>query len=284
MDEAKPFKVGKRLVSITRELSRTGESQTLTDMIHAALPLLEEVVQIDEEKIGDVISFSMDEARMQEMYAARAAAASANFDGNLLKFGYADEASPSIVTIYPKDYESKNEVIRLIDAYNAAVKEAGYEEKVITFTDYVGELMSSITTIIDVITYVLIAFVAVSLIVSSIMIGIITYISVLERRKEIGILRAMGASKKNITEVFNAETFIIGVLSGIFGIVLTLLALIPVNIFIRSVAEGQNVSAFLPAGSGIVLVALCIFLTFVGGYIPSRKAAKQDPVAALRSE
>ena len=154
----------------------------------------------------------------------------------------------------------------------------------IAYTDYVGSLMSSVTTIIDVITYVLIAFVAVSLVVSSIMIGIITYISVLERRKEIGILRAMGASRHNITEVFNAETFIIGILAGAFGVGLTLLLQIPINRIIRSLADQEGIRAFLPPGAGVVLVLLCIFLTFIGGAIPSQKAARQDPVAALRSE
>ena len=273
-----------RLVRILRELSRTGESETLKEMLRAGLPLLQDLIEIDEERIGDVISFAMDEAQMQEMFAQRAAAQSASYSGNLSKFGYADPETPSRVTIYPTDFESKNEVIRLLDAYNAAMEAEGYEDKVISFTDYVGSLMSTVTTIIDVITYVLIAFVAVSLIVSSIMIGIITYISVLERRKEIGILRAMGASKWNITEVFNAETFIIGLLAGAFGIGLTLLLTIPINQLIQNLAGQRGIRAFLPPGAGAVLVLLCIFLTFVGGFIPSRKAARQDPVAALRSE
>ena len=164
------------------------------------------------------------------------------------------------------------------------MEEEGHEDKVISYTDYVGSLMSSVTTIIDVITYVLIAFVAVSLVVSSIMIGIITYISVLERRKEIGILRAMGASKRNITEVFNAETFIIGMLAGAFGILLTLILQIPINHVIRDLSGQEGVRAFLPPGAGMILVLLCILLTFIGGFIPSRQAARQDPVAALRSE
>ena len=218
-----------RTVRILRELSRTGTSQTLKDMISAGLPLLMDLIEIDEDRIGDVISLAMDEAHMQEVFAARAASLSASYNGNLSRFGYADIESPMLITIYPKDFDSKNEVIHLLDAYNAAMEAEGHEEKVIEFTDYVGALMSSVTTIIDVITYVLIAFVAVSLVVSSIMIGIITYISVLERRKEIGILRAMGASKRNITEVFNAETFIIGILAGAFGIFLTLLLQIPIN-------------------------------------------------------
>ena len=273
-----------RTVRILREFSRTGTSQTLKDMISAGLPLLMDLIEIDEDRIGDVISLAMDEAHMQELFAARASSLSASYNGNLSRFGYADRESPMLITIYPKDFDSKNEVIRLLDAYNAAMEAEGHEEKVIEFTDYVGALMSSVTTIIDVITYVLIAFVAVSLVVSSIMIGIITYISVLERRKEIGILRAMGASKRNITEVFNAETFIIGILAGVFGILLTLLLQIPINRIIRTLTDQEGIRAFLPAGAGTVLILLCILLTFIGGFIPSRKAAKQDPVAALRSE
>ena len=274
----------RRLVRILRELSRTGSSDTLKEMISAGLPLLMNLIEIDEDKIGELISFAMDEEHMQEMFAARSASLSASLTGNLTRFGYADASEPMLVTIYPTDFDSKNEVLRLLDAYNAAVKAEGHEEKVIEYTDYVGALMSSVTTIIDVITYVLIAFVAVSLVVSSIMIGIITYISVLERRKEIGILRAMGASKRNITEVFNAETFIIGLLAGAFGIALTLLLQIPINQIIRVLAEQDGIRAFLPPGAGITLIILCILLTFIGGFIPSRKAARQDPVAALRSE
>ena len=273
-----------RMVRIMREYSRTGKSETLQEMIDSLLPLLMDLVEIDEEKIGDVISFAMDEAEIQEMYAARAASQAATYNGNLNKFGYADPESPTRITIYPVDFDSKSEVVRLLDAYNAAMEAEGYDDKVISYTDYVGALMSSVTTIIDVITYVLIAFVAVSLVVSSIMIGIITYISVLERRKEIGILRAMGASKRNITEVFNAETFIIGILAGAFGIALTLLLQIPINKIIRDLADQEGIRAFLPPGAGLTLVLLCILLTFVGGFIPSRQAARQDPVEALRSE
>ena len=274
----------KRTVKIIRELSRTGKSETLREMMEAAMPLLMDLIEVDEEKIGEAISFAMDEAHMQEMFAAKAAAGSATCAGNLAKFGYADPTQPSRVTIYPADFDGKNEVIRLLEAYNAAMEAEGYEDKVITYTDYVGALMSSVTTIIDVITYVLIAFVAVSLVVSSIMIGIITYISVLERRKEIGILRAMGASKWNIAEVFNAETFIIGLLAGVFGIVLTLLLQIPINRVIRQVAGQDGIRAFLPFGAATILILLCVFLTVLGGFIPSQKAAGQDPVAALRSE
>ncbi len=273
-----------RTVRIIRELTRTGRSETLKEMMEQTLPLLMDLIEVDEEKMSEAVSFVMDETRMQEMFAARAAAQSATYAGNLTKFGYADPGRPMRVTIYPSDFDSKNEVVRLLDAYNSAMEAEGYDDKVITYTDYVGALMSSVTTIIDVITYVLIAFVAVSLVVSSIMIGIITYISVLERRKEIGILRAMGASKRNITEVFNAETFIIGLLAGMFGIALTLVLQIPINRIIRHLANQEGIRAFLPPGAGTILILLCIFLTFLGGFIPSRQAAGQDPVAALRSE
>ena len=270
-------------VRIIRELSRTGESPTLQEVIGELMPAVMELVTVDEEKIGEVISMEMDEARMQEMYAAAAQAGSSTYSGNLIRFGYADPETPGMITIYPKDFESKEEVIRILDAYNSAMKKEGHEEQVISYTDYVGSLMSSVTTIIDVITYVLIAFVAVSLVVSSIMIGIITYISVLERRKEIGILRAMGASRRNITQVFNAETFIIGILAGVFGIVLTLLLQIPINAAIHSFTD-QPVYAYLPAGAAVILVLLCIVLNLTGGSIPAGKASRQDPVAALRSE
>jgi len=273
-----------RTVRIIRELSRTGKSDTLREMLESSLPLMMDLIDVDEEKMAEAVSFIMDETHLQEMFAARAAAQSATCEGNLARFGYADPTQPMRVTIYPSDFDSKEEVIRLLDAYNAAMSAEGYEDKVITYTDYVGALMSSVTTIIDVITYVLIAFVAVSLVVSSIMIGIITYISVLERRKEIGILRAMGASKRNITEVFNAETFIIGLLAGVFGIAITLLAQIPINRIIQELADREGIRAFLPPGAGLILIGLCIVLTFIGGFIPSRQAARQDPVAALRSE
>ncbi len=273
-----------RMVSIIRELRRTGESPTLQGMIEAGIPLIMNMIQVDEEMLAKGLSLEMDAERLQSLMASRAAAASATLEGNLLKFGYADPKDPAIVTIYPRDFESKTEVKRILDAYNAALREEGHPEKVIAYTDYVGALMSSVTTIIDVITWVLVAFVAVSLVVSSIMIGIITYISVLERRKEIGILRAMGASRRNVISVFTAETFIIGILSGLFGIGMTLILQIPINAVIRSLANQEGIRAFLPPGSGGILILLCILLTQVGGFIPARKAARQDPVEALRSE
>ena len=175
-------------------------------------------------------------------------------------------------------------MVYVLDYYNQQMEDEGKEEQVISYTDIVGTMMSSVTTIINTISYVLIAFVAISLIVSSIMIGVITYISVLERKKEIGILRAIGASKGNISQVFNAETFIIGLCAGLIGIGLTLLILIPGNMLIHALADNDRVSAVLPAAPAIVLILLSVVLTLLGGLIPSRKAAKSDPVTALRTE
>ena len=274
----------RQTVQILRELTRTGSSPTLSAMVDSALPLLMDFIHFDPEKLNEVITFEMDEAHLREMMAAQAAAQSATLEANLTRFGYASSAKPIRISIYPNDFESKKEALRLLDAYNAAMKAEGYNDKVITYTDYVGALMETVTTIVDVITYVLIAFVAVSLLVSSIMIGIITYISVLERRKEIGILRAMGASRHNITQVFNAETFIIGILAGALGIGITLLAQIPINHIIRTLSGQEGIRAFLPSGAAGILILLCVLLTLIGGFIPARKAARQDPVTALRSD
>ena len=203
-----------------------------------------------------------------------------NYDDNMESFGVISEDAPSAINIYVDSFEAKDAVSDCIKKYN----EGASEDDKISYTDYVGLLMNSVTTIINVITYVLIAFVAVSLIVSSIMIGIITYISVLERTKEIGILRAIGASKRNISQVFNAETFIIGFCSGIIGIAITLLLLIPRNSIIHAVTDSTAVNAALPPVSAVVLIILSMVLTFIGGLIPAKNAAKKDPVTALRTE
>ena len=202
------------------------------------------------------------------------------FDEILSMMGVVNVNTPSSIDIYADSFESKDEIARCILDYNKTVDEADQ----ITYTDFVGLLMSSVTTIINVISYVLIAFVAVSLIVSSIMIGIITYISVLERTKEIGILRAIGASKRNISRVFNAETFIIGLISGAMGIGISFLLLWPINAIIHAIAQNNNVNAILPFTNCVILVVLSVLLTLIGGIIPSRKAAKKDPVTALRTD
>ena len=207
----------------------------------------------------------------------------ASYDGNLSKLGVADLDEPYAVNIYPKDFEAKEKIDDIIEAHNSKLKRAGKEDEQIRYTDIVGTMMSSVTDIVNAITYILVAFVAISLVVSSIMIGIITYISVLERTKEIGILRAIGASKRDVSRVFNAETFIIGLVAGLLGVGITALLDIPINIVIEQVAGVANLAA-VPVGAGAALVLVSVLLTLVGGLIPSRIAAKKDPVAALRSE
>jgi putative ABC transport system permease protein len=202
------------------------------------------------------------------------------YDENLKLLGYADPDSPSAINIYAETFENKDMIADLIAEYNANAA----EEDVIEYTDYVALLMSSITTVINAISYVLIAFVAISLVVSSIMIGIITYISVLERTKEIGILRAIGASKRDISRVFNAETIIVGFVSGALGILVTLGFILIINVILHSVTGIQNLSAVLPPMAAVILVGISMLLTFIAGLFPSKVAAKKDPVIALRSE
>ena len=210
-------------------------------------------------------------------------ASKSSLEGTLTKLGYSTAESPSSIALYPKSFEAKEQLNELINYYNEQVANDGHPESQIKCTDYIGILMSSITTIIDIVTYVLIAFVAISLVVSSIMIGIITYISVLERTKEIGILRSIGASKKDIARVFNAETAIIGFGAGVIGILSTLLLEIPINLLLKYAAH-VPAAASLPVAGGIILVVISISLTLIAGLIPSRMAAKKDPVEALRTE
>lgn len=203
----------------------------------------------------------------------------ATYDGNLKLMGVSSLDEPSVINIYPKDFEAKEKISDLITEYNKGVGDA---EK-ITYTDYIGLMLSSVTTIINAISYILIAFVSISLIVSSIMIGIITYISVLERTKEIGVLRAMGASKKDVSRVFNAETLIVGFAAGAIGIAVTLLLLIPINAVIAAITDISGL-AVLPIAGGVALVVISMLLTLIAGLFPSKVAAKKDPVTALRSE
>ena len=209
--------------------------------------------------------------------------ASATYDNNLSQLGVVDLDNPSTINLYPKDFESKDKIADIITDYNNKQTEQGKDENVINYTDLVGIMMSSVSTIINVISYVLIAFVGISLVVSSIMIGIITYISVLERTKEIGILRSIGASKKDISRVFNAETLLVGLVAGLIGIGVTLLLDIPINIVIEHLVSISGI-AKLPWVGGIILVAISVGLTMLAGLIPAKFAAKRDPVEALRSE
>ena len=203
-----------------------------------------------------------------------------DYESNLSELGYVDLDSPATINLYASSFENKNVIEDAIAAYNDTVDDL--EE--IQYTDYVGIMMTSVTTIINAITYVLMAFVAVSLIVSSIMIGVITLISVQERTKEIGILRAIGASKKNVSNMFNAETVIIGFSSGLLGVLITYLLCIPINLILHHLTGIGNLSAYLPVPAAIVLVLISVVLTLFAGVIPSRSAAKKDPVVALRSE
>ena len=228
-------------------------------------------------------SLSEQELQMLMEQYAQSAVSTATYEGNLELFGLADLDHPSSISIYPIDFASKDIIEEKIKQYNDSMEEQGKEENQITYTDYIGIMMSSISTIINVITYVLIAFVAISLVVSSIMIGIITYISVLERTKEIGILRSIGASKKDIARVFNAETMIVGLVSGLLGVGVTVLLNIPINMVIYHFSEIPDVSK-LPLLGGTLLVIISVGLTLIAGLIPSGVAAKKDPVEALRSE
>lgn len=228
-------------------------------------------------------SLNMDQTQMAALFSQFMNNGIVTYDSNLKKMGYADKSSPESISIYPSSFERKDKVINGIDSYNARMKRSGHKSRVITYTDIMGTLMSSVTDIINMISYVLMAFISVSLIVSSIMIGIITYISVLERRKEIGILRAMGASKRNIANIFNAETFIEGLLSGVFAILFVYLVSIPINAVVLSSFNVERIMR-LPIGAALVLIGISVFLTYIAGLIPSRSASKRDPVEALRSE
>jgi ABC-type lipoprotein export system ATPase subunit/ABC-type antimicrobial peptide transport system permease subunit len=240
-------------------------------------------MRIDESAFMNAFQFNMNEEELSELIMAMLSSDSNTYDNNLRKLGYADPARPSGINIYPIDFESKQSVVDILGVYNDEKEAQGEEDKVITYTDLVGLIMTSVTDIINMISYVLVAFVAISLVVSSIMIGVITYISVLERRKEIGILRAIGARKGDIGNVFNAETLIVGFIAGAMGILITLLLTIPANLIVASSLGVENI-AILPLTPALVLVFISMALTFLSGLIPSSAASRRDPVEALRSE
>ena len=237
--------------------------------------------QLSDEQRAQLAMLSTEElAEIMETYSNNA---NASYDGNLELLGAVDLNKPSSISIYPKDFDAKDVITQEIDNYNQKQRDDGKEENVINYTDLIGIMMSSVSQIIDTISYVLIAFVAISLVVSSIMIGIITYISVLERTKEIGILRAIGASKKDISRVFNAETFIVGLIAGLLGIGVTVLLNIPITKIIYTVT-GVSVTVSLPVAGGVILVLISMILTIIAGLIPAKMASKKDPVEALRTE
>ena len=245
---------------------------------------VEGALKIDPTVFQSAVQVNMSTDDLVDLVKMNLQSSTTSYGSVLGALGYSDYAKPGSIWIYPKSFEAKNRIVDSLNAYNAAMRAQGEEDKVIVFSDTVGTLMSAVTKIVDMVSNVLVAFVAISLAVSSIMIGVITYISVLERRKEIGILRAIGASKRNVSEVFNAETFIIGMCSGVIGVGLCLLLLIPGNMLIHSIAGTTSVTAVLPPKAALVLIVLATLLTILGGLFPARSAAKCNPVTALRSE
>ena len=245
---------------------------------------VEDALKIDPTVFQSAVQVNMSTDDLVDLVKMNLQSSTTSYSSVLGALGYSDYAKPGSIWIYPKSFEAKNRIVDSLNAYNAAMRAQGEEDKVIVFSDTVGTLMSAVTKIVDMVSNVLVAFVAISLAVSSIMIGVITYISVLERRKEIGILRAIGASKHNVSEVFNAETFIIGMCSGVIGVGLCLLLLIPGNMLSHSIAGTTSVTAVLPPKAALVLIVLATLLTILGGLIPARSAAKCNPVTALRSE
>ncbi len=244
---------------------------------------LASAMRVDASAFARAIHFNMDAEDLSSLMMSYAKASKLTYDNNLTTLGYADEADPISVKIFPRDFEAKERVLDHIDAYNKQVKAAGHDDRAISYTDYMGIIMGSVTDIVNTISLVLIAFVSISLVVSSIMIGIITYISVLERKKEIGILRAIGASKRNVANVFNAETFIEGLIAGVFAIVVVVLVSFPVNAWALAAKQVPNLMS-LPVQDALVLIAISVLLTVVAGLLPARSASKKDPVEALRSE
>lgn len=244
---------------------------------------LASAMRVDASAFAHAIHFNMDAEDLSSLMMSYAKASKLTYDNNLTTLGYADEADPISVKIFPRDFEAKERVLDHIDAYNKQVKAAGHDDRAISYTDYMGIIMGSVTDIVNTISLVLIAFVSISLVVSSIMIGIITYISVLERKKEIGILRAIGASKRNVANVFNAETFIEGLIAGVFAVVVVVAASFPVNAWALTAKQVPNLMS-LPVQDALVLIAISVLLTVVAGLLPARSASRKDPVEALRSE
>ncbi len=257
--------------------------ETSMSQLSGSLANLGDAFSVDASAFANAIQFNMDAEDLSSLMTSYAQASRLTYDNNLSTLGYADLDDPISISIYPKDFEAKERVLDRIDGYNEQVKAAGDEDKAISYTDYMGIIMSSVTDIVNMISLVLIAFVSISLVVSSIMIGIITYISVLERKKEIGILRAIGASKGNVASVFNAETFIEGLIAGVFAIAVVLIVSVPVNAYVLETKQVPNIMS-LPVVDALVLILISVVLTVVAGLLPARSASKKDPVEALRSE
>ena len=270
-------------VSSQLKAGAAGLMDQMATQMSSSFANLASAMHVDASAFAHAIHFNMDAEDLSSLMMSYAKASKLTYDNNLTTLGYADEADPISVKIFPRDFEAKERVLDHIDAYNKQVKAAGHDEQAISYTDYMGIIMGSVTDIVNTISLVLIAFVSISLVVSSIMIGIITYISVLERKKEIGILRAIGASKRNVANVFNAETFIEGLIAGVFAIVVVVLVSFPVNAWALAAKQVPNLMS-LPVQDALVLIAISVLLTVVAGLLPARSASKKDPVQALRSE
>ncbi len=275
--------IEKIMTQVMTQLTSTLTS-AMTEMMTGLTGNIGDMFNMNTDAFANMISTNFDAGEIQELMTSLMSGNTASYESNLSSMGYADVNEPTSINIYSRDFDAKNEVVNIIDGYNTKMRDAGEEDKVITYTDIVSTMMSSVTDIINAISYVLIAFVGISLVVSSIMIGVITYISVLERRKEIGILRAIGASKHNIAQVFNAETFITGLLAGAIGVTVSEILIVPINMIIKAVTEQDGIRAILPIQYALVLVVLSIVLTVIAGLMPSRKASKSDPVTALRTD
>ena len=270
-------------VSTQLKAGAAGLMDQMATQMSSSFANLASAMRVDANAFARAIHFNMDAEDLSSPMMSYAKASKLTYDNNLTTLGYADEADPISVKIFPRDFEAKERVLEHIDAYNKQVKAAGHDEQAISYTDYMGIIMGSVTDIVNTISLVLIAFVSISLVVSSIMIGIITYISVLERKKEIGILRAIGASKRNVANVFNAETFIEGLIAGVFAIVVVVAVSFPVNAWALAAKQVPNLMS-LPAQDALMLIVISVLLTVVAGLLPARSASKKDPVEALRSE
>ena len=270
-------------VSAQLKAGAAGLMGQMATQMSSSFTNLASAMRVDASAFARAIHFNMDAEDLSSLMMSYAKASKLTYDNNLTTLGYADEADPISAKIFPRDFEAKERVLDHIDAYNKQVKAAGHDEQAISYTDYMGIIMGSVTDIVNTISLVLIAFVSISLVVSSIMIGIITYISVLERKKEIGILRAIGASKRNVANVFNAETFIEGLIAGVFAIVVVVLVSFPVNAWALAAKQVPNLMS-LPLRDALMLIAISVLLTVVAGLLPARSASKKDPVEALRSE
>ena len=270
-------------VSSQLKAGAAGLMDQMATQMSSSFANLASAMRVDASAFARAIHFNMDAEDLSSLMMSYAKASKLTYDNNLTTLGYADEADPISVKIFPRDFEAKERVLDHIDAYNKQVKASGHDEQAISYTDYMGIIMGSVTDIVNTISLVLIAFVSISLVVSSIMIGIITYISVLERKKEIGILRAIGASKRNVANVFNAETFIEGLIAGVFAVVVVVAVSFPVNAWALTAKQVPNLMS-LPVQDALVLIAISVLLTVVAGLLPARSASKKDPVEALRSE